>query len=31
MSTIEFYENPDTLKDIISPARATITAPFFRE
>lgn len=29
MSTIEFYENPESLKSIISAARATITAPFF--
>ena len=29
MSTIEFYENAESLKSIISASRATITAPFF--
>jgi len=29
MSTIEFYEDSETLKSIISATRATITAPFF--
>ena len=29
MSTIEFFTNSDELKSITSPARATITAPFF--
>lgn len=29
MSTIEYYENPESLKSIISAARATITAPFY--
>src|SRR5574344_481804 len=29
MSTVEYYENPESLKSIISAARATITAPFY--
>ena len=29
MSTVEFFTNSDELKQLMSAARATITAPFF--